>query len=244
MEFTGREERDSSFDQQETEKEPNFLKLKEHILKLSMEKTDFNKAKLEWELFQIHITHEFGRCPCGQKIKEHCHLRNTNNGKKTWVGNICVKKFMNIDSGTMFDGLKRIEKKINAKPNAMLIEYAWKNGYLYGENEYDFLRRIQRKRKISEKQENWLLKINRRILQTIVVRQLPNENDENGLNHDLNSAIGLNSGSMENSENDDSNDAQCITFVPLLPKFTQCQWEFTDWLVNRNFFFISRQIFF
>ena len=151
-----------------------FQKLKEHILNLSAAE-DFNVAKLEWHLDHIRVTEEFGRCPCGQKIKEHCYLNNIENGNTTWVGNVCVRRFMGIDSGTLFDGLRRVRANISARPNSMLIEYAWNQGYLYSQNEYDFLRNITKIRRLSEKQTHWLQKINRRILQSIVVRQVSDQ---------------------------------------------------------------------
>lgn len=198
---------------EENAMESNFKKLKKTIIDLSVEKNDFNKAKLEWELFRIYFTNEFGQCHCGQKIKKHCHLRNTKNGNETWVGTSCVKKFMDIDSGSLFDGLKRLQKKIDAKPNTVLIDYAWRNGYLYGQNELNFLKRIQSKRKMPAKQNDWLIKINRRILQMIVVRQMPHESNENRSNHET---IGdIDSSGLQRRK--------WPTFIPLRPKFVPLQ---------------------
>jgi len=125
----------------------------------------------------LHCGREFGECPCGHVIKEHCYLKNKENGETTHVGNVCVKRFMEIDATNLFAGLKRIEKKDTAKPNAALIEYAEERGYLYGNNEYEFLQNIKRKRDLSEKQEHWLTKINRRIVNEIVVQRLPDQYD-------------------------------------------------------------------
>lgn len=152
----------------------NFKKLKDHILSLSVS-DNFNDAKSEWLLEHVCITVEFGQCPCGKRIKEHCFLKNDRNGNTTWVGNVCVRQFMDIDSGTLFDGLKRIRDNISARPNIMLIKYAWERGYLYGENEHTFLTDISRKRKLSEKQLHWLQKINRRIIESIVVLRVPDQ---------------------------------------------------------------------
>lgn len=101
---------------------------------------------------------------------EHCHLKNKLNDSTTFVGNVCVYKFIEIDARTIFTGLARVQKNNKAKPNEALIEYAWKQGFLYGENEYDFLQNIKRKRNLSEKQVNWLIFINRRIVESIVVK--------------------------------------------------------------------------
>lgn len=161
----------------------NFENLKEHILPLS-QADDFGQAKQEWDLDSILITEDFGHCPCGHPIKEHCYLKNKKNGNETWVGNVCVKKFLDINAGNLFNGLKRIQKNNLAKPNIELSEYAWKHGHLYGENEYLFLKNIRRKKILSKKQEPWLQKINRRIVKNIVVRCLPapipNSNGDDG----------------------------------------------------------------
>lgn len=153
----------------------NFKKLKAHILNLS-EADNFDDAKSEWSLDRVCVTEEFGQCPCGKKIKEHCYLKNGRNENTTWVGNVCVRRFMNIDSGTLFDGLRRVRGNNSARPNNMLIEYAWSRGNLFGESEYKFLRDISGRRwKLSEKQLHWLQKINRRIVQSIVVLRVPDQ---------------------------------------------------------------------
>lgn len=162
---------------------PNFGNLKAHILPLSEEKFDFNLAKLEWELDYVVFTIEFGQCPCSQRIKEHCHLRNKINGNTTHVGNICVERFMGIDAGQLFNGLRKIRNNPEAPPNRDLIEYALARGYLYGDNEYDFLRNVVNKRRLSEKQKQWLTFINRRIIEQIVVRELPGRNNLDNIDH-------------------------------------------------------------
>lgn len=155
----------------------NFQKLKEHILSISTNKVDFNEAKKEWILDYIVVTKEFGKCPCGQSIKEHCHLKNKHNEKTTFVGNVCVYRFIELKTRPIFDGLRRVRNKITAKPNPALIEYAQQRGFLYGDHEYDFLQNIKRKRSLSDKQEHWLTKINRRIVEEIVVNALPCQNN-------------------------------------------------------------------
>lgn len=153
----------------------NLKKLKVHILGLS-EADNFEDAKLEWKLDHVYFTE--GKCPCGVKINEHCNLKNSKNGKTTWVGNVCVLKFMDIgEAETLFSALRRVKKNDSAKPNTALIDYAWKRGYLYAKNEYEFLTSltIHKRRKLSEKQKNWLQKINRRIIGSIVVGRLPEQ---------------------------------------------------------------------
>lgn len=174
----------------------NFQYLKEHILPLSVEKSNFNVAKTEWILNGIFVT--AGKCPCTQNIMDHCVIRNKFNGNTTYVGNICVKRFMEIDARKLFAGFKKLQKNALAKPNLDLIEYALQQGFLYGEHEYVFIRNIMNKKQLSQRQQDWLEKINRRIINGIVVRKLPNENDSidpnssNDTNdEEINSALGI-----------------------------------------------------
>ncbi|EPX6970130.1 hypothetical protein ACJO15_23430 [Vibrio parahaemolyticus] len=149
--------------------EHNFERLKEHILLLS-NSSEFHHAKNEWLLVGVEIQEDFDSCPCGQPIKELCYIENQLNGNKTHVGNVCVNRFIGIDTGNLFAGLKRIAKDVNANANEDLIIHAYKLGYIY-ENEYRFLMQTKRKRSLSEKQVAWKQKINRRILHQTVVRK-------------------------------------------------------------------------
>lgn len=72
-------------------------------------------------------------------------IKNKFNGNTTYVGNICVKRFMEIDARKLFAGLKKLQKNAQAKPNLDLIEYAMQQGYLYDEGEYAFIRKIMKK---------------------------------------------------------------------------------------------------
>lgn len=150
--------------------EANFEKLKENILPLSLS-PDFHSARHEWRLAAIEISDEFDNCPCGQEIKEHCYIRNQLNGNETYVGNVCIKNFLGIDTGNLFEGLKRLVKDIDANPNEDLIEHAWQMGYLHDEQEYVFLKSIKRKRKLSEKQLKWKQFINKRIIKQTKVQK-------------------------------------------------------------------------
>lgn len=147
----------------------NFERLKAHILPLSVSRI-FDVARTEWVLEAIEISDEFDNCPCGQEIKEHCYIRNRLNENATYVGNVCINRFIQIDTGNLFDGLKRIATDITANANHDLIEHAWRSGYLFGEKEYNFLKQTALKRKLSAAQTAWKVKINRRILAQTKVR--------------------------------------------------------------------------
>lgn len=148
---------------------PNFERLSAHILELS-EADTFDLARKEWTLVCVEISDEFDECPCGQEIKEHCYIKNETNSNETYVGNVCINRFIKIDTGTLFDGIKRIKNDIFANANDAVIDYAQRLGYLYGEKEVKFLRQTTRSRQLSEKQRDWKAKINRRILEKIVVK--------------------------------------------------------------------------
>jgi hypothetical protein len=77
---------------------------------------------------------------------------------------------MELDTGTLFAGLKRIKADADTAPNDALIAHANSHGYLY-ENEYEFLKQTVRKRSLSDKQLSWRQKINRRIISQTVVRK-------------------------------------------------------------------------
>ena len=148
---------------------PNFERLKAHILPLSVSQ-NFHSARAEWDLMFVEISDEPDHCPCGQQIFEHCYIRNRLTGRETYVGNVCINRFLGIDTGNLFDGLKRIREDPSANANESVIEYAQKNGFLF-EREYRFLHDTKLKRKPSGSQLNWKIKINRRILSRTVVHR-------------------------------------------------------------------------
>lgn len=148
----------------------NFEVLQAHILPLSRG-TTFEAARQEWVLAHVEVSEEWDSCPCGQDIKEHCYIQNTVTGNQTYVGNVCVNRFLGIDTGNLFDGLKRLKVNPKANPNHAVIDYAEERGYIYPA-ESKFLRENVLTRKYTVRQMDWKLKITRRILnQTVVQRR-------------------------------------------------------------------------
>ena len=147
----------------------NLERLKAHILPLSVSQV-FESARSEWDLIFVELSEEPDHCPCGQQILEHCYIRNRLTGQETYVGNVCINRFLKIETGSLFDGLKRIRDDLGANANEAVIEYAQRNGYLFP-NEYHFLHDTKRKRKPSGSQLSWKKKINSRILSKTVVRR-------------------------------------------------------------------------
>lgn len=150
----------------------NFERLAQHILPLSISE-DFNVARTEWALVGIEVSEEFDQCPCGQDIKEHCYIKNQLNGNTTYVGNVCINRFIGISTGNLFAGLRRIADDDTANANEDLIYHAYKFGYIF-ETEYKFLMDTRLKRKLSAKQIAWKTKINRRITNQTVVQRRTN----------------------------------------------------------------------
>lgn len=147
----------------------NSEQLKTHIVELS-ESNNFTFAKKEWVFTRAEYSEDYDRCPCGQSIKELCHIENVKTGHRTYVGNTCIKKFMGIDKSKIFHGLKKIKANDEAIPNRALIEYAVEQGFIY-ENEEGFLLSIMNKRSLTTRQAEWLQKINRRIINGITVKR-------------------------------------------------------------------------
>jgi hypothetical protein len=84
---------------------------------------------------------------------------------------VCVNQFIGINTGNLFDGLRRIKENPAANPNLAVIEYAESQGFLF-DKEPDFLRATSRKRILTVAQKAWKEKINRRILNgTVVTRR-------------------------------------------------------------------------
>ena len=136
--------------------------IKKHIVSLSNSES-FNDAKVEWELYKVELCDIWYRCPCNHPIKELCHIKNRLNSNKTYVGNVCIYKFMDLKTDNIFSGIKRISQDIYANVNKDLIEYLRYNKHL-SPNEYRFLLQTKRKRKLSAKQYAWKKIINKKIL--------------------------------------------------------------------------------
>lgn len=147
----------------------SFQQLQAHILPLS-KANNFDAARREWILEAVEVSDDYDYCPCGQMILEHCYLHNTVTGNRTYVGNVCVNRFIGIDTGSLFDGLKRIREDPSANANLSVIEYAEKRGFLF-ENEPIFLRSTRLKRSLNPAQKAWKAKINLRILNKVVVQR-------------------------------------------------------------------------
>lgn len=124
----------------------------------------WDAAKLEWTLYEVFESDEPGTCLCRHyPIIEHCVLRNKTNGVLTTVGNCCVKKFIGLPSGLIFQAAKRVRLDTSRSLNGEAIEYAREHGWI-NDWEQECYFRVMRKRRLSEKQQAKKRQINERFL--------------------------------------------------------------------------------
>ena len=141
----------------------NFKKLQKAILEKSVSKT-WNKAKEEWtEVGREQTFDNSNHCLCGHPIHELCYIENIKNGSQEIVGNCCINYFLETDSNRFFQGLKRIRTDSKNSANEALIIWAHKENIL-NEWEYGFYLSIWRKRKLTERQWNIKISLNKKIL--------------------------------------------------------------------------------
>jgi len=159
--------------------ESNFHKLQDGITALSNSK-DWYQAKLEWQLKDIY--QESGReCLCGQNpIKNICVLENIHNGNISEVGNVCVNKFLGITSASaIFTAINRCYKDLTKSMGKNAFHYMIVQSKHMNPNsdckltawEIDFYSDTLKKKKLSEKQEKYRIKVNKKFLK-FTVRKL------------------------------------------------------------------------
>ena len=141
-------------------------KLTEEIIRLS-KANNWDEAKLEWELEDVYWQSESEECLCGHSpINEICILRNTKNDDQVTVGNYCVKKFLDLPSGKIFDAIRRIKKDDSKALNGTTIGFAQKRGWIE-DWECAFYYETMHKRRLEEWQLPERKKINHKILDQV-----------------------------------------------------------------------------
>jgi len=109
---------------------PAPYRLSKAILALSVADT-WGQAKREWTLADVFVADEPGTCLCGHfPIREHCVLTNRVNGNLAVVGNVCVKRFLGIDSEELFAAFRRIIRNHEAALSERAIDYAYERGWI------------------------------------------------------------------------------------------------------------------
>lgn len=144
----------------------NFKTLARRLKKMS-EYEEWPEIVTEWKLERVFLERD-GTCLCTHHpITEHCVLRNHLNGNRATVGNCCVNHFMGLDTGNLFDGLRRIREDVQAAMNPDAFNYARRQGWLNAW-ELDFYRDTWRKRSLSPRQFDKRVQINRMVLEHVV----------------------------------------------------------------------------
>lgn len=111
--------------------------LERRIVELS-QAADFPAAKKEWRLVEISRLEapDSDTCLCGHNpIREVCELENRTTDKTATVGNCCVKRFLELPSGKIFDALKRIEEDNTKAVNQEALDYARERGWINEQSE-------------------------------------------------------------------------------------------------------------
>ena len=108
-------------------------------------------------------------CLCGHRpIVELCVLINKVNGQRATVGNHCVKQFLGLPSGQIFEAFKRIEKDPGKSLNAEAIKYLFENGLITPWEQGFCTNTISmHRRKLSDRQINTRIEINKNIVRKI-----------------------------------------------------------------------------
>ncbi len=147
----------------------NFQKLKKEILALS-NAHDWDTAKAEWQLVDVYDSEEQEECLCGHfPIREICTIKNRLNQNETEVGNVCVKKFLGLNSGAIFIAIKKIRDDESSAMGADAVVFFYEKNVLT-DWEYEFYSNTRLKRNLSERQFDIREAINRKILAAVKKR--------------------------------------------------------------------------
>jgi hypothetical protein len=125
---------------------------------------NWDQARPEWRVATVYDAEEPKECLCGYSpIVEICVLRNQKNRGVAEVGNVCVKRFLGIDVGNVFAGLKRVSKDLDKALNADAIEFLHERDRLT-DWEAKFYFDTWRKRDLSDSQLAARRRINTKVL--------------------------------------------------------------------------------
>src|SRR3569832_509248 len=106
------------------------FQLMRQIVALSQAST-WDKAKLEWELESVNDEEEPDTCLCGHfPIDEICVIANRENGNTAIVGYVCVKRFLGLPSGPIFQSVKCVKRGSRKTFNEETIIHAHQKGWI------------------------------------------------------------------------------------------------------------------
>jgi hypothetical protein len=128
--------------------------------------SNWDEAKLEWELANIVRVEDAETCLCGHfPIIEVCTIHNKETGEDARVGNYCVKKFID-KSDKIFRSVMKVIKDSKKSVNSETLDLSVKNKWISGK-EHKFYMDIMRRRSLSSKQKDWKMAINNKIVSRI-----------------------------------------------------------------------------
>jgi hypothetical protein len=131
------------------------------------EASTWEEAKAEWRLHTIYFAETWQTCLCTHyPIKEVCVLLNAKNGALVEVGNVCVTKFVGIDSDKVFRAIKKVTADPSKSLNEEAIKYAFSKCWV-NQWERKFLLNTQHKRKLTRKQAVKRVEINKMVVQRV-----------------------------------------------------------------------------
>jgi hypothetical protein len=108
----------------------NFKQLRERILVVSAA-SDWDVARKEWGLIEIHEADQPETCLCGHfPIIEICTISNRLTKKRVEVGNRCVRRFLGFRSDLIFKSIKAIRRDCARSMNADAIAFFNERGLL------------------------------------------------------------------------------------------------------------------
>jgi hypothetical protein len=141
----------------------NHQILSRNIIELSKAKT-WEDAKMEWSVSYVFWDEDGTSCLCSHSpIKECCALVNSENGKNTTVGNVCVNKFLGKDFTGEFAMLRSLRENPTTKMRWALVQYAFDRKWIK-KKDYDFYRDHYEYKWPTALQLAWRRDVNNRVL--------------------------------------------------------------------------------
>lgn len=142
----------------------NFKQLQAEMIALS-QSDDWHQVKLEWDLEDVFIVNQNQVCLCGHHpIRQICTLRNFVTKSPAEVGNVCVQKFLGMNSRRVVNALKRISGDLEKSLNKEGIEMFRKLGVISNSDADDYLIFYRRRKNVTERQRSLKSKINRSVI--------------------------------------------------------------------------------
>ncbi|MCI1141841.1 hypothetical protein MOP88_05135 [Sphingomonas sp. WKB10] len=142
----------------------NFKQLQAEMLARS-QSVDWPQAKSEWDLEDVFIVNQDQVCLCGHHpIRQICTLRNSVIANPAEVGNVCVQKFLGMNSRRVVNALKRISGDIHRSLNKEGIEMFTNLGVISRVDADDYLLFYRKRKNITDRQRSLRASINNKVI--------------------------------------------------------------------------------